>query len=131
MVTSGGAVDIVRLADGVPVTPGRIAWDAGSPEEGTYADLFLDATRLYVGVNGPQSALTAHAVDTLRQVWRIDADTAVATYPCRRLMCGVEPEGIAAYDPSNGAVRWHNPGSAMRNRPAKAGCGPTATAAGC
>jgi hypothetical protein len=58
-VAPAGAVEILRLADGFRISAGRVIWNVGSPQEGTYTDVFLDGARLYVRVAGREtSALT-------------------------------------------------------------------------
>jgi outer membrane protein assembly factor BamB len=109
VVAPGGAVEILRLGDGSRVSAGRVAWDPGSPAEGTYTDVFLDGARLYVRVAGQNSSeLTAYALDTFRRIWRIDGTDAVAAYPCGVLVCGIDQSGFTAYDPATGAVRWRS-----------------------
>jgi outer membrane protein assembly factor BamB len=109
VVAPGGAVEIVRLADGARISAGRVAWDAGSPAEGTYTDVFLDGARLYVRVAGQNSStLTAYGLETFRPIWRINGTEAVAAYPCGVLVCGIEQNGFTAYDPATGAIRWRN-----------------------
>jgi hypothetical protein len=109
VVAPGGAVEILGLADGHRVSAGRVAWDAGSPEEGAYTDVFLDGARLYVRVAGQNtSALTAYALNTFRRIWWINGTDAVAAYPCGVMVCGIEQDGFTAYDPATGAIRWRS-----------------------
>jgi outer membrane protein assembly factor BamB len=109
-VAPAGAVEILRLADGFRVSAGRVIWNVGSPDQGTYTDVFVDGARLYVRVAGQNSsALTAYAFDTFRRIWRINGTDAVAAYPCGTLVCGIEQHGFTAYDPATGAIRWRNP----------------------
>jgi outer membrane protein assembly factor BamB len=106
-VAAAGAVEILRLADGFRLSAGRVIWDVGSPEDGTYADVFVDRARLYVRLASQKdSQVTAYAVDTFRRVWRIEGTDAVTAYPCGTLVCGIEQYGFAAYDPATGAIRW-------------------------
>jgi outer membrane protein assembly factor BamB len=109
-VAPTGDVEIVRLADGVRVSSGRITWYPGSPDSGPFTDVSVDATRLYVSVAGSAiGSVTAYDQATLRQVWQING-TNGAAYTCGTLICGLEPEGVVAYDPATGAARWHSPG---------------------
>jgi hypothetical protein len=109
MVAPGGAIEILRLADGARISAGRVAWDAGSPSQGTDSDVFLDGARLYVRMAGQNSsALTAYTLDTFRRIWRINGTDAVAAYPCGLLVCGIERNGFTAYDPATGAIRWRS-----------------------
>jgi outer membrane protein assembly factor BamB len=108
-VTPSGGVDVRRLADGTQIGAGRVDWQADSPQEGMFADVFLDGGRVYVRVAGPRgSSLTAYALDTLRQLWRIDDTATVAAYPCGAVVCSIERDGFVAYDPATGTVRWRS-----------------------
>jgi outer membrane protein assembly factor BamB len=108
-VTPSGGVDVLRLADATRIGGGQVDWEAGSPQGGIFADVFLDGGRVYVRVAGPRgSSLTAYALDTFRQLWRIDDTATVAAYPCGAVVCSIERDAFAAYDPATGAVRWRS-----------------------
>jgi outer membrane protein assembly factor BamB len=114
IVTPSGGAEVLRLADATRIGAGRVDWQAGSPQEGTFTDVFLDAGRVYVRVAGPRgSSLTAYAPDTLRRLWRIDDTATVAAYPCGMVVCSIERDAFAAYDPATGAVRWRS--ASVRN----------------
>ena len=109
-VTRTGAVEVLRLADGVRMSAGRIAWYPGSPDSGPFTDVSVDAARLYVSVAGSTTnSVTAYDMATFRQLWRINGTNGLA-YLCGTLICGFEPEGVVAYDPATGTVRWHSAG---------------------
>ncbi|HEV8567919.1 MAG TPA: PQQ-binding-like beta-propeller repeat protein [Actinoplanes sp.] len=108
-VTPSGRVDVLRLADATRIGAGRVEWLAGSPQEGTFTDVFLDTGRVYVRVAGPRgSSLTAYTLDTLRRLWRLDDTATVAAYPCGEVLCSIERDAFAAYDPATGTVRWRS-----------------------
>ena len=112
-VTPAGGVEVLRLADATRIAAGRVGWQAGSPQEGTFTDVFLDGGRIYVRVAGPRgSSLTAYALDTLRQLWRIGDTAAVAAYPCGTVMCSIDRDTFVAYDAATGVVRWRSDGMA-------------------
>jgi outer membrane protein assembly factor BamB len=108
-VAPNGAAEVLRWADGARISSGRIAWYAGSPDSGPFTDVAVDAARLYVSVAGSTTgSVTAYDMATFRQLWRING-TNGAAYTCGTLICGLEPEGVVAYDPATGAARWHSP----------------------
>jgi outer membrane protein assembly factor BamB len=109
-VTATGAVEVLRWADGVRMSAGRIAWYHGSPDSGPFTDLAVDAARLYVSLAGSTTnSVTAYDIATFHRLWRISGTNGSA-YPCGTLICGLDPEGVVAYDAATGAVRWHSPG---------------------
>jgi outer membrane protein assembly factor BamB len=102
-----GAAEVIRLADGVTIASGRLDWTTGSFFDGDLSDLGADDRNVYVRrADGPGSSLTAYALDSLRQRWRVVTAARVSAYPCGRVLCSEENDGLAAYDPITGATRW-------------------------
>jgi len=110
-VKRDGAAEVIRLADGVGLAAGRLDWPASAPERGEFNDLLVDDRRVYVRhAGGPGASLTAYALDTLHRMWSLADAARVAAYPCGAVLCGLEGDGYAAYDPDTGATRWRAAG---------------------
>jgi outer membrane protein assembly factor BamB len=113
-VTATGQVRVLRMADGVPVATGAIAFRETRPSDSDFTDLFADQRNLYVrAANGKGESLTAYRLDTLRRAWRVDGTARVTAYSCGPVVCSVQPDGVEAFDPVTGSRRWR--ASALQN----------------
>jgi hypothetical protein len=108
-VRPDGSAEVLRLTDGGTVTAARLAWSAARPA-GESVDLFADGEHVYVREAGARgSSLTAYAIGSLRQSWRVDDAAKVSAYSCGAVVCTIEGGGYAAYDPASGLALWRAP----------------------
>ena len=109
-VTATGQAEVLRLADGASMSAGHVDYRGGSPEDGEYVDMFLDARNLYLRLAGGRGdSLTAYALGTLRQVWRRGDTARVTAYPCGAVLCSLTNPGMATFDPATGRELWSDP----------------------
>jgi outer membrane protein assembly factor BamB len=106
-VSATGNARVFRMADGVPIAAGRIDFRETSPTLNDFGDVFADGRNLYLRVaNGGGESLTAYRLDTLQQAWRVVGTARVTAYLCGPEVCGVQPDGVQAFDPVTGSPRW-------------------------
>jgi hypothetical protein len=61
-------------------------------------------------MNDDDGAVSAYSLDTLGRLWHRDGVGRVSAYPCGPVLCGIEGDGYAAYDPDTGETRWRAAG---------------------
>lgn len=111
-VTATGDATTLRIADGTPIASGHLDFRVGSPQDGDFVDMVADRRNLYLRQsNGRGDTLTAYALATLSQVWRLAGTARVSAYPCGAVVCSVQSDATIGLDPETGAIRWRVPGA--------------------
>jgi outer membrane protein assembly factor BamB len=106
-VSADGRAQVLRMADGARVATGQIDYRPAQPDKSEFTDFFADQRNVYVRTaNGRGDSLTAYDLGTLHRIWRIGGVARVAAYACARVVCGVQPDGVEAFDPGTGRPLW-------------------------
>jgi hypothetical protein len=109
-VTARGDAKVIRMADGTTVAAARIDYQEPSQNQEDFIDLFADGRNVYVRrANGKGESLTAYRLDTLARAWQVPGTARVNAYACGPVVCAVQPDGVEAFDPVGGALRWRVP----------------------
>lgn len=114
-VTPGGSAQVIRLFDGVvTTTTGRFEWPSGAGDD-SGANLSVQGDTVYVShfASGGRRAVTAYALGTLRERWRLEGLDGNLQADCRPLFCLSDTLSTVAYDPGTGTPRWRVAGQAV------------------
>ncbi|MEV4641668.1 PQQ-binding-like beta-propeller repeat protein [Actinoplanes sp. NPDC049548] len=110
-VAPGGKVAVYDLADGRPVTTGRVPWQGQNPQEDSYANISVEGHAFYLeNVERGRGTVTAYDTETLHEKWRIGARSYGGFYSCGAVLCVNGDQGATGYDRETGQVRWRTPG---------------------
>lgn len=111
-VTPEGRVAVYDLADGHPVTTGRVPWKGENPGDDSYTNVSVEGHTFYLeSVDRGQGTLTAYDTETLHEKWHTGARSYGGFYPCGAVLCVNDVEGTTGYDRDTGEMRWRTPGS--------------------
>ncbi|MEV6298446.1 PQQ-binding-like beta-propeller repeat protein [Actinoplanes sp. NPDC051861] len=106
-----GRVTVLRYSDGAVLAEKRIPWTRSRPNDGVFTYLTVaNGLLMVVRQEAYASKLAAYRVDTMEEVWSIDA--APYSYPqdCGPVLCVSETSVVHGVDPSSGRRVWDLPG---------------------